>query len=269
MELEYVTNERAKALGVTIRSKPVGTSVYVWLEFKATGELKHFSHAQLAFAADGRSLTTQLLPERRQPEGVVLFFSADPETLRACEVTVAVHLGERSNVGHVFKLKDFIAPEAGAKKAGAAASPGYITAGQIQAMPPVKATVEHREEFTARLRTADGQQFTLGSDRGEQEVWHFVGTALKVGQTYDLPGAFLDYQQRKFYGTAEELKAMPAVKATLELRGPCFSIFRGGDGKQFVIGNPGSGPAVWRFLGTLKEGQTYEFLSAFLDYQKK
>ena len=110
MELEYVSKERAKALGVTVRSKPVGTSVYVWLEFKVTGELKQFSHAQLAYAAGDRSLSTTLLPERPTPASVVVFFSADPETLRACEVTVAVHLGERTNVGHVFKMKDFIEP---------------------------------------------------------------------------------------------------------------------------------------------------------------
>lgn len=112
MELEDVTKERAKALGVTIRSKLVGTNaVYVWLEFKATGELKHFNHAQLAFTAGERSLSTTLLPERPTPGSVVVFFSADPVTLRACKVTVAVHLDERTNVGYGFKMKDFIEPE--------------------------------------------------------------------------------------------------------------------------------------------------------------
>ena len=168
----------------------------------------------------------------------------------------------------VFRVKEFLEPEAGAKKSDATAIPSHITAEQIKAMPPTRATVEHRETYTARLRTADGRQFTLGSDRGEQDVWHFVGTALKVGQTYDFPAAFLAYQQRKFYGTAEEVKAMPPAKATLELQGPCFSIFRAGDGKQFVIGNPGSGPAVWKFLGSLTEGQTYELPSAFLAHQQ-
>lgn len=268
MELEYVSKERAKALGVTVRSKPVGTSIYVWLEFKTTGELKHFSHARLAYAAGERSLSTTLLPDRPTPGSVVVFFTADPATLRDCEVTVAEHIGERTNIGHVFKMKDFIEPEAGAKKAGAAAMPSYITAEQIKAMPSTKATVEHKETYTARLRTSDGKQFTLGSDRGEQDVWHFVGTALKVGQTYELPGTFLAYQQRKFYVTAEELKAMPPVKATLELRGPCFSIFRATDGRQFVIGDPGSKREVRQFLGALKEGQAYEFPGAFLDHQK-
>ena len=136
-------------------------------------------------------------------------------------------------------------------------------------MPPGKATVEQMETYSARLRTAEGKKFVIGSERGEQEVWHFVGTALKEGQTYELPAAFLAFQQRKFYVTAEELKAMPPVNATLESSGPCFSILRGSDGKQFVIGDPGSGRVVWRFLGTLKEGQAYEFPSAFLDYQKK
>ena len=156
-----------------------------------------------------------------------------------------------------------------AKKSADTAIPNYETAEQIKAMPPGKATVEHIETFSSHLRTTGGKKFTIGSERGEQEVWHFVGTALKKGQTYEFPGAFLDYQNRKFYVTADDIKAMPSCKATLEQRCSCFSIFATADGKQFVIGNPGSGPQVWQFLKTLMEGQAYEFPSAFLDYQKQ
>jgi hypothetical protein len=81
-----------------------------------------------------------------------------------------------------------------------------------------------------------------------------------------LPKAFHDFQGREFYETVAEIKAMPTRKATLELRAPCYSIFRNADGKQFVIGSPGSGDEVWKFLGTLEEGKTYELPKVFLDH---
>jgi hypothetical protein len=76
-------------------------------------------------------------------------------------------------------------------------------------------------------------------------------------------------EARPVYETAEQIKAMPAVKATLTEKGPCYSVFRGVDVKQFVIGTPGSTPEVWRFLGTLEEGRAYELPRAFLDYEKR
>ncbi|HEV7402771.1 MAG TPA: hypothetical protein VGO11_07600 [Chthoniobacteraceae bacterium] len=160
-------------------------------------------------------------------------------------------------------------PTAVAKLAGDPAMPAYITAEQIKGMPVCKATVEHKETFSARLRTADGKVFTIGSDRGAQQVWHFVATALKEGQTYEFPAAFLAYAGGKYYGTAEAIKAMPACKAALELTGPCYSVFKTADGKWFTIGDPGSKPDVYEFLGSLTDGQTYEFPGAFLEYHKK
>ena len=263
-----VSKERAKEMGVTLRSRPNGDAgVAVWIEFKAQGVLKNFTHVELRMTSGGKHLVSAPLRATRTGDKVEAYFSADPDQLAGSTLLIAVTDAPRTHIGYEFEVKDFV--ETGAKKSADVAIPSYITAEQIKTMPPTKATVEHKETFTARLRTADGRQFTLGSDRGEQDVWHFVGTALKVGQTSEFPAAFLAYQQRKFYVTAEELKAMPPVKATLELSGPCFSIFRGGDGKQFVIGDPGSKRGVRQFLGTLKEGQSYELPSAFLDHQKK
>ncbi len=70
------------------------------------------------------------------------------------------------------------------------------------------------------------------------------------------------------YVTADGIKAMPASRATLQDHGPCYGLFKNADGKQFVIGDPGSGPEVSQFLGTLEEGQTYDLPAAFLDYLK-
>ncbi len=263
-----VSKEQAKEMGVTLRSRPNGEAgVAVWIEFKAVGGLKNFTHVELRMTSGGKHLVSAPLLATRTEDKVEAYFSADPDQLAGSTLLIAVTDAPRTHVGYEFRVKDFV--ETGVKKSADTTNPSYITAEQIKAMASGKATVEHRETYTARLRAADGKQFTIGSDRGEQEVWHFVGTALKEGQTYELPAAFLAYQQRKFYVTAEELKAMPPVNATLESSGPCFSILRGSDGKQFVIGDPGSGRVVWRFLGTLKEGQAYEFPSAFLDYQKK
>ena len=49
-EIADVSKERAKEMGMDVRSKPAGPAdVRVELEFKAEGELKDFSHVDLRF----------------------------------------------------------------------------------------------------------------------------------------------------------------------------------------------------------------------------
>src|SRR5262245_37861008 len=69
--------------------------------------------------------------------------------------------------------------------------------------------------------------------------------------------------------TAEQIRAMPPCKATVEEREPCGSMFTTADGRKFYIGSPAAPPEVVQFLQTLKDGQTYEFPGVFLNYQKK
>ena len=71
------------------------------------------------------------------------------------------------------------------------------------------------------------------------------------------------------YESTEEIKAMPSCKATIEHTAACSSRFRTADGKKFCIGSPGATREVGYFLRTLKDGKTYKFPNAFLDYQKK
>ena len=71
------------------------------------------------------------------------------------------------------------------------------------------------------------------------------------------------------YETAEQIKAMSPCNAAVEERQPCYSIFRTADGKKFSIGSPAATREVVQFLGTLKEGQVYQFPGIFLDYQKQ
>ena len=73
---------------------------------------------------------------------------------------------------------------------------------------------------------------------------------------------------RPGYRTAQEIKAMSPCKATVEEHRSCYSILRTDDGKQFSIGSPTANLEVVQFLRTLKNGQTYEFPSVFIDYQK-
>ena len=154
-----------------------------------------------------------------------------------------------------------------AKKSADLAVPPFETVNQVMAMPPCKATVEHRDEYSALLRTADGKKLTIGSDRSEQEVWHFVAM-LKEGQTYEFPAALVAFEERKTYATADAINAMPACRAMVQVAGPCFSVFTATDGTIFVIGDPGSEAVVYRFLGSLKPGQRYELPTAFAEYQR-
>ena len=72
----------------------------------------------------------------------------------------------------------------------------FITAKEITAMAPCTATFAKRlSEFSGSFTNVDGKGFVLGSDRGEQWVWHFVG-ALREGRTYKFPDVFLDYQMK-------------------------------------------------------------------------
>jgi hypothetical protein len=108
VSIEEVTKDRAKALGAVVRSKPVGNSIYVWLEFKAAGELKQFAHAQLSIESGERFLTATLQPDRKAEGTVEVFFAADPTTLDGSTITLVVRHGERDGTGYRFKIKDFV-----------------------------------------------------------------------------------------------------------------------------------------------------------------
>ncbi len=68
--------------------------------------------------------------------------------------------------------------------------------------------------------------------------------------------------------TVAQIQALPRCRATVEEHHACYSAFRTADGQRFFIGGPGAGTAMWQFLRSLKEGQTYEFPAVFLAYQK-
>ena len=100
MEIVRVSGERAKALGMEIRSKANGpNAVWVELEFKTEGELKNFnpersSRVELRIMEGEKSLMTAALREQRpRPEHVVVSFAADRAQLGKITLTVVVGSG--------------------------------------------------------------------------------------------------------------------------------------------------------------------------------
>lgn len=158
-------------------------------------------------------------------------------------------------------------PTIGKKESGETDGLTYRTAKEITAMTPCTVTFAKRlSEFSGSFTNANGTAFVLGDIRGEQWVWHFVN-ALKEGQAYKLPEAFLNYQAAPHYVTAKEIAAMAPCTAMLASRSPCSSYFTTADGKWFGIGDPGSKEEISHFIWSLKVGEANTFPDTFLAYQ--
>jgi hypothetical protein len=71
------------------------------------------------------------------------------------------------------------------------------------------------------------------------------------------------------YDTAEKIQSIPACKAVVAERGPCYVRLRTSEGKGFLIGSPAAGADVLQFLEGLRDGQTYRFPDAFQKYQEQ
>jgi hypothetical protein len=142
----------------------------------------------------------------------------------------------------------------------------FITLKEIGAMSPRTVTFAQRlDEFSGSFTNAAGA-FVLGDIRGDQSVWHFVGS-LNVGQTYTFPDVFTNYLAASYYVTAKSIAEMPPSSAVLASRSPCSSRFVTTEGRWFGIGDPGSGAEVSQFIWSLKAGQTNRFPEVFLNYQ--
>jgi hypothetical protein len=71
----------------------------------------------------------------------------------------------------------------------------YEHAAQVSAMPSSSATTMEIGPCYAKFETKNGKTFYIGSPGADEEVMHFVAT-LELGKTYDLPKAFLQYQNQ-------------------------------------------------------------------------
>ncbi len=177
--IETVSKERAKELGVEIRSKAGSSSVSIELEIKSEGELKNFSrekpvHVELQMREGETCLVSATLKEdRSKPGSVVVSFAADRAHLDmiTLRVWVAQVLG-----GDIFefRVKDFVEPEKAMRSAGAEdppASPGNSSEAVEVAQPPLR----------ARLLFVKREWDANGADQIRQEVIEALQEAAATG----------------------------------------------------------------------------------------
>jgi hypothetical protein len=114
--MEQVTKERAKALGMEVRTKASGTNaVLVEMEFKTEGALKRFSpennsRVELTIK-DGEKLLLGdvVLREKRSSSGsVVVSFWANRAYLDKVALIVIVGSGQLSGGAYELRVKDFV-----------------------------------------------------------------------------------------------------------------------------------------------------------------
>ena len=100
--------------------------------------------------------------------------------------------------------------------------------------------------------------------------WRALGLAVVVwltGCAAHKHSPRLEGQPGPVYDTAEKIQAMPACKAIVVERGPCYLRLRSADGNRFLIGSPAASADVMRFLAVLKDGRTYRLPDTFQKYQ--
>ncbi|HUE73927.1 MAG TPA: hypothetical protein VMP01_23810 [Pirellulaceae bacterium] len=98
-DIEFVTKERAKSLGLEINSSAAGPdAVLVVLEFETKGELKDYSRVALEMEDEGKLLLSSTLREEKSPSGrVIVSFAADRTKLDKLTLKVVVQYSERGD----------------------------------------------------------------------------------------------------------------------------------------------------------------------------
>jgi hypothetical protein len=151
-----MSKEEAAKLGIVMKSRPNGDAgTMVWVEFKKTDFLAHFTYAELEVrdAAGKHRFSVKLLPNPvvfQQPaELISVAFSAEPEELEHCSVMLVAYGSSRGDVGEVLRVKDHLdlaavkkekekadAEWAEAEKRAKAAAPGALPADPAAGAPP-------------------------------------------------------------------------------------------------------------------------------------
>jgi len=111
MTVEQVSKERAKELGMAIRTKANGPNdIWVELEFRPEGKFKDFSHVSLEIR-EGRKLLVgyaALREKRSSPGSVVVNFIANRVFLDKITLTVVVADVPLGGSGYELRVKDFV-----------------------------------------------------------------------------------------------------------------------------------------------------------------
>jgi len=113
LAIEDVSTNRAKELGVTIRTNMNGQAgIQVQMEFKTDGELKKITYVELQIGdGENRIMSAPLLVSYPSSGRVAVRFSAYPAYLSKCILTIAVYGGPKGDWGYRLKVKDFIEHE--------------------------------------------------------------------------------------------------------------------------------------------------------------
>ena len=108
--IEIVSKERAKELGLEIRSNAAGPdAVRIELEFETRGELKNYHRVALELHDGGKLLATSTLKEEdSKPGRVVVSFAADRTKLDQFTLKVVTQSTSRHRIGYVIQIKDFV-----------------------------------------------------------------------------------------------------------------------------------------------------------------
>jgi len=119
-EISQVNNERAKELGMEIRSKAAGPkAVRLELEVAIKGKLKKFSRVDLRISEGDKSLVTAPLREdRSKPGRVIVGFAADRAHLDKIALWVMVPDTMPGGTIYELRVKDFAELDKPPTKAG-------------------------------------------------------------------------------------------------------------------------------------------------------
>lgn len=112
--VENVDVEKAKKLGIAMKSKVGKNSVKVWLEFKKEGALEKFTYAELRMDdAKGNYLASAMLKPHPVVHGqpgdlVTVAFTTTQEHLARCSFMVVAYPVPMGGEGYILKVADFI-----------------------------------------------------------------------------------------------------------------------------------------------------------------
>lgn len=151
-----MSKEEATKLGIVMKSRPNGDAgTLVWVEFKKTDFLEHFTYAELEVrnAAGKHRFSVKLAPGPvvfQQPSELIsVSFSAEQEELEHCSIMLVAYGSSRGDVGEILQVKDHLdltavkqekekqdAEWAEAVKRAKAATPGVAPADPAAGAPP-------------------------------------------------------------------------------------------------------------------------------------
>lgn len=113
MDLETVSKERAKELGLEIRATAAGPdAVRIVLEFAKKGQLLSYHRVALEVRDGGKLLVSSTMkdetPQGKDASRVVVGFAADRTALDKLTLRVVTNHSPRSWTGYDIRVKEFV-----------------------------------------------------------------------------------------------------------------------------------------------------------------